>query len=337
MHFYQVLAQTLQKNSVVLATVVKTKGSVPREIGAKMLISSDGKTFDTIGGGAGEAKVYQQALQVLQTGEKQFVEIDLSGASHSQTQGVCGGTMLVWLELWSGYQALELVKQILKKLTLEQTAVLITPFTPDQKPYLTTTQTLNSPLILRDQAFIELLSPPPKLLISGAGHIAIPLSQIAKIAGFQVIVQDDRPDFATNQRFPEAAIVLAKPIIAIQEILNNVSDLYVALVTRSYVQDLTALRLILNYQPKYIGMIGSEKRVHTVYKILQTEGYSEKLLQQIYAPIGLDIGAFTPEEIAVSICAELIKVRRGGSGLSLSIVNGQLSIVKKLGNHEVSH
>ncbi|MFB2768022.1 XdhC family protein [Pelatocladus sp. BLCC-F211] len=317
-HFYQVLAETLQQTSVVLATVVSTKGSVPREIGAKMLISSDGETFGTIGGGAGEAKVYQQALQIFQTKEKQFVEIDLSGAPYSQTQGICGGTMLVWLELWSGWKAIELVKQILQILNLEQAAVLITPFTQAQKPYLTTTQSLNSPLLVHDQAFIECLLPSPKLLILGAGHIAIPLTQIAKIAGFQIIVQDDRPDFATKQRFPQAAMIIAEPIIAIQEILNNTSDLYVALVTRGYVQDLTALRLILNYQPKYIGMIGSKKRVHTVYKILQDEGYPAKLLQQIYAPIGLDIGAFTPEEIAVSICAELIKVRRGGTGLSLS-------------------
>ncbi|TFI51836.1 XdhC/CoxI family protein [Mastigocladus laminosus UU774] len=317
-HFYQVLAETLEQTPVVIATVVSTKGSVPRETGAKMLISSDGKTFGTIGGGAGEAKVYQQALQIFQTGKKQSVEIDLSGAPYSQTQGICGGTMLVWLELWSGCKAIELVKKILQILNLEQTPVLITPFDQDQKPYLTTTPSLNSPLLVYDQAFIECLSPSPKLLIIGAGHIAIPLTQVAKIAGFQVIVQDDRPDFATNQRFPEAAMIIAEPIIAIQKILNHTSDLYVALVNRSYVQDLTALRLILNYQPKYIGMIGSKKRVHTIYKILQDEGYATKILQQIYAPIGLDIGAFTPEEIAVSICGELIKVRRGGTGLSLS-------------------
>jgi xanthine dehydrogenase accessory factor len=112
--------------------------------------------------------------------------------------------------------------------------------------------------------------------------------------------------------------VLAKPITSIQEILNRIPDLYVALVTRNYLQDLAALRLLCNLQVQYIGMIGSVKRVNTVYKNLEDEGYLPELIQSIYAPIGLDIGALTPEEIAVSICAELIKVRRGGTGASLS-------------------
>ncbi|MBX9255524.1 XdhC family protein [Desmonostoc muscorum CCALA 125] len=314
--FYQQLAKTLKKTAVVLATVTNTKGSTPREIGAKMFISADGKTVGTIGGGAGEAKVYQQALQLLKTGKKQFVEIDLSGVAQRQTQGVCGGTMQVLLELWSGFESLNLVNQIIDTLTSGQSATIITPFHTDEKPYLLQqTEVIAS---LHSTALIEPLLPPPTLLIIGAGHIAISLVQIAKIAGFQVIVQDDRSDFATKERFPDASLVLAEPITSIQEILDKNTNLYVALVTRGYLQDLAALRLLSNYQLPYIGMIGSKKRVNTVYKILETEGCNQEFLHQIYAPIGLDIGALTPEEIAVSICAELIKVRRGGIGTSLS-------------------
>ncbi|MFN6537950.1 MAG: XdhC family protein [Nostoc sp. EkiNYC01] len=314
--FYQQLAKTLKKSAVVLATVTNTKGSTPREVGAKMFISADGKTVGTIGGGAGEAKVYQQALQLLKTGKKQFVEIDLSGVPQRQTQGVCGGTMQVLLELWSGFESLNLVNQIIDTLTSGQSATMIVPFHTDEKPYLLQqTEVIAS---LHSTALIEPLLPPPTLLIIGAGHIAISLVQIAKIAGFQVIVQDDRPDFATKQRFPDASLVLAEPITSIQEILDKNTNLYVALVTRGYLQDLAALRLLSNYQLPYIGMIGSNKRVSTVYKILQTEGCDREFLHQIYAPIGLDIGALTPEEIAVSICAELIKVRRGGTATSLS-------------------
>ncbi|MBD2411969.1 xanthine dehydrogenase [Nostoc calcicola FACHB-389] len=314
--FYQQLAKTLKKSAVVLATVTNTKGSTPREVGAKMFISADGKTVGTIGGGAGEAKVYQQALQLLKTGKKQFVEIDLSGVSQRQTQGVCGGTMQVLLELWSGSESLNLVNQIIDTLTSGQSATMIVPFHTDEKPYLLQqTEVIAS---LHRTALIEPLLPQPTLLIIGAGHIAVSLVQIAKIAGFQVIIQDDRPDFATKQRFPDASLVLAEPITSIQEILDKNTNLYVALVTRGYLQDLAALRLLSNYQLPYIGMIGSNKRVSTVYKILQTEGSNQEFLHQIYAPIGLDIGALTPEEIAVSICAELIKVRRGGTGTSLS-------------------
>ncbi len=314
--FYQQLAKNLKNSDVVLATVINTKGSTPREVGAKMFISADGKTLGTIGGGAGEAKVYQQALQLLKTGKKQFVEVDLSGVPQRETQGVCGGTMQILLELWSGFESLNLANQIIDALTSGNSATIITPFNTDEKPYLL--QEIEVIASLHSTALIETLLPPPTLLIIGAGHIGVSLAQVAKIAGFQVIVQDDRPDFATQERFSDASLVLAKSITSIQEILNKNTNLYVALVTRGYLQDLAALRLLSNYQLPYIGMIGSNKRVNTVYKILQDEGYSNEFLNQIYAPIGLDIGALTPEEIAVSICAELIKVRRGGNGTSLS-------------------
>ncbi|MFN6473324.1 MAG: XdhC family protein [Nostoc sp. SerVER01] len=316
LEFYQQLAETLKNSDVVLATVTNTKGSTPREVGAKMFISADGKTVGTIGGGAGEAKVYHQALQLLKTGKKQFVEIDLSGVPQRETQGVCGGTMQVLLELWSGLESLNIVNQIIDTLKSGHSATIITPFHTDEKPYLLPeTEVIAS---LHSTALIETLLPPATLLIIGAGHIAISLVQIGKIAGFQIIVQDDRPDFATKERFADASLMLAQPITSIQELLNKNTNLYVALVTRGYLQDLAALRLLSNYQLPYIGMIGSKKRVSTVYKILQAEGYTTEFLNQIYAPIGLDIGALTPEEIAVSICAELIKVRRGGTGNSFS-------------------
>ena len=310
--FYEKLAKTLKQNPVVLATVTSTKGSVPREVGAKMFISADGKTCGTIGGGAGEAKVYQQALEILQTGEKKFVEIDLTGTP--ATQGVCGGTMLVWLELWTETENLHLVNQIIDILTSGQSLAIVTPFNTDAKPYL---EPADSPILpqFKNHAFIETLLPPPTLLIIGAGHIGFYLAQVAKIAGFEIIIQDDRPDFATPERFPDALRVLAQPINSIPEILEKIPNLCVALVTRGYSQDLEALEMLSNLQLQYIGMVGSEKRVKTVYKKLQL---NPEFLQQIYAPIGLDIGALTPEEIAVSICAELIKVRRGGTGTSLS-------------------
>ncbi|GAX36777.1 XdhC family protein [Nodularia sp. NIES-3585] len=321
LNFYQKLAKSLKQNPVVLATVTSTKGSVPREVGAKMLISADGKTYGTIGGGAGEAKVYQQALEILQTGEKKFVEIDLTGTP--ATQGVCGGTMLVWLELWTESENLNLVNQIIDILTSgrlrgaqcqRRSLAIVTPFNTDAKPYLETTNTSSLPQ-LKNHALIETLLPPPTLLIMGAGHIGFYLAQVAKIAGFEIIVHDERSDFATPERFPDASLVLTQAINLITEILEKIPNLYVALVTRGYVQDLEALQMLSNLQLQYIGMVGSEKRVRTVYKNLQL---NPEFIQQIYAPIGLDIGALTPEEIAVSICAELIKVRRGGTGTSLS-------------------
>lgn len=158
--------------------------------------------------------------------------------------------------------------------------------------------------------------PLPTLLIVGAGHVAVPLAAIAAMIGFRVTVVDDRAEFATRERFPQANAVIAQPLtLALTCALNSQ---YVALVTRGIQHDLEALRFLLKTPAKYIGMIGSRKRVHLVRQQLQQEGYPPKVLASLYAPIGLDIGALTPEEIAVSICAELIKVRRGGTAKSLS-------------------
>lgn len=315
--FYQQLAEWLQQESIVLATVVQIKGSVPREVGAKMAIRTDGSILGTIGGGAGEAKVIQHALQTLATGQKQWVEIDLSGAAQRETQGVCGGTMRVWLEPWQGDWAIDLTNQILDLLQAGKSATLITPLTQEQTPYLDFSP---SPFSFSSlpfpTPFLESLSPPPTLLIVGAGHCAIPLSTIAHLAGFRVVVQDDRPEFARIERFPNATTVYPQPIAEVVEQLTPVAELYVALVTRGYLHDLAALKALAQRSLHYLGMIGSEKRVKTVYQALQKGGVT--IRTQLHAPIGLDIGALTPEEIAISICAELIQVRRGGTGLSLS-------------------
>ncbi|NEQ23691.1 MAG: xanthine dehydrogenase, partial [Microcoleus sp. SIO2G3] len=319
LEFYQQLAQVLVQNPVVLATVTHIKGSVPREVGAKMFVCRDSCIGGTIGGGAGEAKVITQALKVLETGEKQFVEIDLSGAQTRETQGVCGGMMQVWLEHWVGKKAIALVHQILDILNSGQAGVLITPFDLARfpyvrvsvtdgtlTPYLKTTIEMLSATSLSTTALVEPLLPLPTLLIIGAGHIAVPLAKIAKQADFRVVVQDDRPEFASKERFPEAALLLALPIASALDTLPQVHQLYVALVTRGTQHDLEALRILLQQPTHYIGMIGSQKRVRTVYKKLEQEGVLPNILQSIHAPIGLDIGALTPEEIAISICAELI-------------------------------
>lgn len=319
LHFYQQLATTLQQGSVVLATVTEVSGSVPREVGALMVVRSNGSTIGTIGGGAGEASVIEQARQVLLTGEKQRVKIDLSGSLEQVKQGICGGMMHVWLERWQGQSAIVLTNEIIALLKTGQSGSLVIPFAPDCSPYLAVS-TPSSPAA----AFTLPLLPPPTLLIVGAGHVALPLAQMPHLLDFHVVVQDDRSEFANVQRFPNAT-VLAQSIDVAVETLNVIPQLYVALVTRGYQHDLAALRVLLPRSPHYIGMIGSGKRARTVLQALQRNGIPgmegsvvASRLQTIYAPIGLDLGARTPAEIAISICAELIAIDRGGSGRSLS-------------------
>ncbi len=311
--FYQQLSSALNRESVVVATIVEVAGSAPREVGAKMAICRDGSTIGTVGGGAGEGRVIQQALAVLNS-EKQLVEIDLTGTPGRETQGVCGGKVQVWLETWSGEGAIALVEQILHSFEQGDSIVLVTPFISDRSPHLTD-QSEQAPL--RADCFVQTIQPPPVLLMIGGGHVAVALARVASFSGFQIAVQDDRPDFVTSQRFPQA-LFLSHSIAETLDRFTDCSRLYVALVTRGYPQDTEALQTLLqrSLDYRYIGMIGSQKRVRMVHQTLQQQQIPIERLT-IYAPIGLDIGALTPEEIAVSICGELIKVRRGGTGRSL--------------------
>lgn len=313
--FYQQLAQLLEQAPVVLATVTHVKGSVPREVGAKMMIAEH-TIVGTIGGGAGEAKVIREARTVLATGEKQRVNIDLSGAPQRDVQGVCGGSMQVWLERWTSETAIASVNQILTRLQAGQPATLVTPFATNQSPFVLPDAEQSATA----DAFVETLQPPPTLLIVGAGHVGIQLAKVANLIGFQVAVQDDRPEWANAERYPQATLIVAAAIDVALSKLADHTDLYAALVTRGYQYDLAALTALLNrtIPCSYIGMIGSEKRVRQVYQAIAQAGISKSQLRSIYAPIGLDIGALTPEEIAVSISAELILVRRGGTGRPLS-------------------
>lgn len=314
--FYQQMATELTQGAVVLATVTQVIGSAPRELGAKMLVCPGGKLIGTIGGGAGEARACDRALQILVSGEKQFVEIDLSGNPQRETQGVCGGRMQVWLERWP-QESLPLVRQILQSLESHQTAALVTPFRAGTSPYLLLATPVESTQVT-NESLIEPLIAPPTLLIVGAGHVAVPLASVAQMAGFQVIVTDDRPEFAVPERFPAGIKVLATPVTQALNSIPPLPQLYAALVTRGYLHDLEPLQLLLQRSTRYIGMIGSRKRVQRVQQALLEAGYPPTQLDQIYAPIGLDIGALTPAEIAISICAELIQVRRGGTGNPLS-------------------
>lgn len=153
--------------------------------------------------------------------------------------------------------------------------------------------------------------PPERLLILGGGYIAQPLCRFASELGFAVTVTDDRPEFANLERFPEAAAVLCDSFPnAIRQFSVGRGD-YVAIVTRGHRYDADCLRTILpGVFPKYLGMIGSRRRVGELRKLLEEEGFSRDLLEQLHAPIGVEIGALTVKEIAISIVAELIQTRR---------------------------
>jgi len=167
--------------------------------------------------------------------------------------------------------------------------------------------------------YLEAHRPPPELVIVGAGHIARPLCRTGAMLGFRVRVLDDRPEFATRERFPEAEEVRGADFADPFRGVAVGPGTYVVLVTRGHRYDFEALRGLLlgPALPAYVGMVGSRRRVRAALEQLAREGIPGERLRQVYAPIGLDIGAETPEEIAVAIAAEVVRARRGGTGVSL--------------------
>jgi xanthine dehydrogenase accessory factor len=160
------------------------------------------------------------------------------------------------------------------------------------------------------EIFVEPVLPPADLYIFGAGHVAASLYKVASIAGFDITVVDDRAAYANRERFPEAQQVIADDFEKAVAQLAPSESSYIVIVTRGHRDDMRMLRWAVQTPARYIGMIGSKRKTITIFKELQAEGLPAHLFDRVHAPVGLDIGAITPEEIAVSITAELIAKRR---------------------------
>ena len=172
------------------------------------------------------------------------------------------------------------------------------------------------------EVFFEVVEPTRTLLVVGAGHIGQALSRLGKFLGFQVAVIDDRPFFANAEHLPEADEIITEDFAQALGRFPIHEATYVVLVTRGHEHDEVSLRQVISSKAAYVGMIGSKRRVRAVLERLRAEGVPEALIKRVHSPIGMDIGAETPEEIAVSIAAELIMAQRGGTGASLSQKEG---------------
>jgi len=158
--------------------------------------------------------------------------------------------------------------------------------------------------------YIDVAVPSPTLLLIGAGHVAMPVAEVAHMCEFRVVVVDDRADMATVERFPHAERMVADIVESVRE-YPITPQTYVVIVTRGHALDEEALREAIGRPAAYIGMIGSRRKVHTIFEHLRGEGIDEALIERVYSPVGMDIGSETPAEIAVSIVGEMIAVRRG--------------------------
>ena len=325
----------------VLAVPIWTSGSVPLSAHSKLLFRDDGSIKGTVGGGRLEAEVLAAAPAVLKQDRHRVLEFDLTGADAAETGMICGGRCAVLLEPIAPSRGADVFAAAAHAEISGEPIVIMTILLSDAPPgklALTSKRCLvgaagdshwADPLLeLADQslsdgrprfaedpvsALIYPLLPRPSLFIFGAGHIGVCLAHLADIAGFRVVVADDRKEFANAERFPRADQVLVATVADAFSQLRIAEDCYLVAVTRGHASDEEVVARGLATAAKYIGMIGSKAKVAAVRHRLRARGFPETDIARLHAPIGLDIGAETVEEIAVSILAQLIAVRRGVS------------------------
>src|SRR5437588_134853 len=160
------------------------------------------------------------------------------------------------------------------------------------------------------EIFIEPVLPVPQLFLFGAGHVAQNIYRAARLAGFDVTVIDDREAYANSERFPDARQIVAEDYESAVKGLATTDSSFIVIVTRGHKDDMRILRWAVNAPHQYLGMIGSERKFISVQKELEAEGIAQEKLERVYSPVGLDIGAITPEEIGIAVVAEMIAVRR---------------------------
>ncbi len=171
------------------------------------------------------------------------------------------------------------------------------------------------------RVLFERVEPEPRLVVCGAGHVGAALARLAHAVGYRVTLVDDRAEFVARARFPEEEIELVAArgwTQTLKAVVGTGRGVYVAVVTRGHNEDEECMRAVLDARPDYVGMIGSRRRTNIVLGRLRESGVSEEVLREVRAPVGLDIGAVSPEEVALAILAEVVAHRRGGTGAPLS-------------------
>jgi xanthine dehydrogenase accessory factor len=338
---YESCARLLSKGEdIVVATIIQQDGSAPRTAGTKMLIRRDSSFEGTIGGGILEARVLELARDVFADGRSICEKFVLTSDVINSLDMICGGEAEVFIDLVSSsfsenvalYLSLTglsndrqkafLVSKIitgdesrnsLKQCLLLQDKMVGMQLTDKQKERFLQIEHSRLPMLVTLEGIEYLVEPlgiPSTVYLFGAGHVSQKIAQLTSFVGFRTIVLDDREEFASKSRFPWAdEIIVLNGFAGCFQNLTVGRDSYLVIVTRGHKFDMVTLGQALETEACYIGMIGSRKKRDTIYQLLREKGVSEKKLARVHSPIGLPIKAETPEEIAVSIVAELIKVR----------------------------
>ncbi len=332
-HVLNHLVESLRRNeSIILGSIVRSSGSVPRTSGARMLVKRDGTLVGTVGGGVMEGICRTRARELFGSTEHfTTLDFDLAAALAVEAGMVCGGNVSVLL-IKVEPQSLQLFERLRIAYDHGRRPLLVTVLpqscSPPQMHALGIESDDDLPIKLREEIhrknlrapflvnfesqeyFIEPLTHPGTVHLVGAGHVALATATCAAFAGFETVVMDDRAEFANSERYPQAREVYV--LSSFDNCLKELgADDYVVIVTRGHLHDLEVLIQALETGAGYIGMIGSRRKRATIFQAVLDKGFTDNDLQRIHCPIGLSIGADTPEEIAISIVAELVRARAG--------------------------
>ncbi len=347
----------------VLATVVRTIGSTPQYPGAQIIVQQGGKLYGTIGGGCVEGDVWQQAQKILQSGSgAQLREYVLNEDIAMRDGLVCGGTMYLFLEpIRSGALVQPLLEEVLRAYMGGTAVVLATLVTTAASssvqagskivvhtdgtakgslgaPYLDQFARETAQLIFAaggsryaettqgDALFLTAFVAPPSLVLLGGGHIGKAVARIAATLGFGIHVVDNRQQFANKERFPEAETTIVCDFASWTDHLAVTANSFIVIATSGHKSDDLALETALRTPARYIGMIGSKRKSQCLCRHMLERGIAGERVGEVRTPVGLDIGAVSPEEIAVSIMAEIILERHGGTGRPLRMDFSQTNI-----------
>jgi xanthine dehydrogenase accessory factor len=338
---------------VAMATLVATRGTSPKKEGAKMWVGAEGRILGSVTiGGCVDARVIAESEKALHSFEPRLLHMNLADEEAWEIGFACAGNLDVLVEpvdlVDPASNLLSMYRAVRAEVDQGRCAALVTSLEDTSSKLLVMEDgrlsgTLGNPALDREarataldliqkrtartvslpagsgnvEAFFEVHGPPSRLIVFGAGHISMPLVKLAHDMGLKTAVVDSRPRFATKERFPDADEVLIGIPSEIAQTLAFTSSTFVVLTAHDYKYDLPVLKIVLKSSAAYIGLLGSRRRGQAITGFLKEGGMDQTMLDRLHVPTGLNIGAETAAEIALSILAEAVAVKAGRRGESM--------------------
>lgn len=339
-----------------IATVVRTSGSTPQVVGAKLLVDELGRVVGTLGGGCVEGDAFAEAREVIASGRPSLREYELTEELAWDTGLVCGGTM--WIAIEPGERALrvaerDLLGDVLAASSGGRPVALGTllrregkDIAPAGRLFVETSGRAHGTLgdatlderaadvarevlaagtarnVALDDAHELLVEPVlsrPRLVIAGGGHVGLALARQGALLDMDVTVIEDRAEFAARDRFPAPIEVMHAEMTEALRTMAIGWNSFVIIATRGHKLDAQCLRAAIELPSRYIGLLGSRRKTILIARMLRDEGISEDRLRAVHAPVGLDLGGRTPAEIGLAVLAEITQERYGGTGKALRL------------------